>query len=122
MLPWYPESFQYSTRTWPLIARAIYRELLDAQWIEGGLPESPEDLREMVRATPQEWKHWARVAPKFPVCSDGRRRNARLEAHRLKSIERSNKAALSARAAWEESPSGGHRRVRAGSGGADANA
>lgn len=120
MLPWYPESFQYSTRTWPLIARAIYRELLDAQWIDGSLPESSEELRDLARATPHEWKlHWLRVEPKFPVSSDGRRRNARLEAHRRKSVERSAKASESGRAGWVDGPGG--RRVRRG-GGNDASA
>lgn len=47
-MPWYPSSFYASTRSWPLIARAIYRELLDTQWDSGGLPNDPGALRAML--------------------------------------------------------------------------
>jgi len=101
MLPWFPSSFMSSTRGWPLTAKGIYRELLDVQWEQGGLPADAADLRELVGATPQEWRHWPRVESKFPLGADGLRRNARLEAHRAKALERSNKAADSARQKWE---------------------
>jgi uncharacterized protein YdaU (DUF1376 family) len=85
-MKWFPRDFFASTRGWPLIARAVYRELLDAQWDMGGLlPADEEQLREIARATPAEWRTaWKHVVPKFPEV-DGGRRNARLEQHREKS-------------------------------------
>lgn len=55
-MPWYPRDFASATRTWPLVARGAFRELLDAQWDMGGsqaglLPADPEELRELARAT-----------------------------------------------------------------------
>lgn len=88
MMPWFPGDFLASTRGWPLISRAIYRELLDAQWGQGALPPEPSDLRQIVGATPTEWRAgWSRVEPKFPVSADGLRRNYRLEQHRQKAVE-----------------------------------
>jgi uncharacterized protein YdaU (DUF1376 family) len=88
MMPWFPRDFLASTRGWPLIPRAIYRELLDAQWEQGGLPADAKALMVIVGATPAEWRAgWSRVAPKFPVGEDGLRRNARLEEHRSKSLK-----------------------------------
>ena len=90
-LPWYPRDFSSSTRTWPLLARAVYRELLDAQWDIGGsdvgtLPDDEEELRQLVRATPSEWRAaWRFVECKFPRVEGGRR-NPRLEAHRQVAI------------------------------------
>lgn len=86
-MPWYPRDFASSTRGWPLIARAVYRELLDAQWDMGGsqaaiLPDDPEQLREICRATKAEWDTaWKFVAAKFPQVEGGRQ-NSRLEEHR----------------------------------------
>lgn len=36
-MPWYPAWFAQSTFGWPRIAIAVYRELLDKQWLSGGL-------------------------------------------------------------------------------------
>ena len=91
-MPWYPRDFMSSTRGWPLVARAVYRELLDVQWDRGGstsvgtLPEDQEELRGLAGATPAEWKiAWKYVEPKFPLSADGRR-NERLEVHRQAAI------------------------------------
>lgn len=90
-MPWYPRDFASATRTWPLDARGAYRELLDAQWDAGGsqpglLPDDPEQLRELVRATPAQWKvAWKFIEAKFPQV-DGGRRNERLEGHRNAAI------------------------------------
>jgi uncharacterized protein YdaU (DUF1376 family) len=91
-MPWYPRDFASATRTWPLVARGAFRELLDAQWDLGGsqpglLPNDPEELRELARTTPAEWKTaWRFLEPKFPQVEGGRR-NERLEAHRQIAIE-----------------------------------
>ncbi len=93
-LPWYPRDFASSTALWPLVARGVYRELLDLQWnlsslaAPGTLPDDPEALRVAIRATPSEWKAaWPYVEPKFPLCAAGRR-NARLEHHRQEAVQR----------------------------------
>ena len=96
-LPWYPRDFASSTRGWPVTARGVYRELLDAEWDLGSLPESPRELQMLAGATANEWKRsWPLIAPKFPVGDDSRRRNARLEYHRQKALhtaEQQRKAA-----------------------------
>jgi len=88
MLPWYPRDFASATALWPLVARGVYRELIDLQWnlssVEnpGILPEDPDALRMAIRATLTEWKiAWPLVEPKFPPVPGGRQ-NARLEQHR----------------------------------------
>ncbi len=87
-LPWYPRDFSSSTRDWPLLARAVYRELLDASWDIGGLPAELEILRRIVGATPSEWDAaWPLVAAKFEADADGKLRNARLEIHRANAID-----------------------------------
>ena len=86
MLPWFPANFHASTRTWPLIARAIYRELLDAQWDAGGIPSDQEALRRIVGASVDQWcGAWPLIQPKFELGTDGLLRNPRLEQHRIKS-------------------------------------
>jgi uncharacterized protein YdaU (DUF1376 family) len=91
-MPWYPRDFASSTRGWPLSARAIYRELLDAQWDMGGsspgtLPTDEAQLRKIAAATTSEWRAaWPYVEPKFPVVN-GRRRNERLEQHRAAAVK-----------------------------------
>lgn len=87
-MPWYPRDFASATRGWPLTARGLYRELLDAQWDMQRLPEEPSRLRSIAGATPAEWKAaWTWVEPKFPIVSDGYRQNMRLEAHRVKAAK-----------------------------------
>jgi uncharacterized protein YdaU (DUF1376 family) len=87
MMPWFPRDFMAATRGWPLISRAIYRELLDCQWEQGGLPDDAEALRALVGATPTEWRAgWRLVKPKFQRGQDGLLRNPRLEQHRQKAI------------------------------------
>ena len=91
-LPWFPRDFASSTRLWPLVARAVYRELLDLQWDLGGmtpgiLPDDELQLRELVRATPTEWKiAWPLVDPKFQKVEGGRQ-NMRLEEHRKAAVK-----------------------------------
>lgn len=106
LLPWYPSSFLSSTRGWSVTARGIYRELLDCQWDMGGLPSEGAELRQLIGATSTEWKAWPLVEQKFPLCADGLRRNTKLEEHRQRSVERSRKAADSAREKWRKAREG----------------
>lgn len=87
-MPWYPSSFFASVRTWPPIARFVYRELLDISWDAGGLPANPEELRGMVGVTPSEWaRAWRYLESKFKPGPDGLLRNPRLERHRSEALE-----------------------------------
>jgi uncharacterized protein YdaU (DUF1376 family) len=92
-MPWYPRDFASSTRGWPLVARGVYRELLDSQWDLGGvthggiLPEDEDALRMLAGATAPEWRiAWPLVEPKFPLVTGGRQ-NSRLEAHRRAAVD-----------------------------------
>lgn len=90
MMPWFPGDFMRSTRGWSVTAKGVYRELLDAQWDMGDLPLDPEDLRQTIGATSEEWDiGWKKCESKFPV-RRASRRNWRLEAHRLKSEQIAN--------------------------------
>jgi hypothetical protein len=94
MLPWFPRDFASSTALWPLVARGVFRELIDLQWNlssltqPGTLPDDPGALKLAIRATEAEWKiAWPLVEPKFPLVEGGRR-NARLELHRQEAVRR----------------------------------
>ena len=90
-MPWYPSfpaDWLSLTRGWPLSARGVLRELLDAQWDLGTLPEAPAQLRELARATRAEWgKAWPLVEPHVPLV-DGGRQNPQLATLRMESIAR----------------------------------
>lgn len=102
-MPWFPRDFASSTRTWPLIARGAYRELLDLQWDIGHVPPDPRQLRSLIGATPTEWRLiWQHVEGKFPLSNDGLRRNARLEAHRSKAMALAERQRAGARSTNEK--------------------
>lgn len=94
MMPWFPRDFASTTALWPLVARGVYRELLDLQWNmssltqPGVLPDDEEALRGAIRVTASDWKiAWPYVEPKFPLVAGGRQ-NERLEQHRQDSVKR----------------------------------
>lgn len=88
MMPWFTGDFMRSTRGWPLTARAVYRELLDAQWDIGNLPIDPAELAAMIGASAEEWaKGWARCEIKFPIVNASHRQNAKLERVRTTAFE-----------------------------------
>jgi uncharacterized protein YdaU (DUF1376 family) len=124
-LPWYkhcPRDFAAETRGWPLIAKAIYRELLDAAWdMADGVPAAPEDLRRLTGATRPEWAQaWPRCEPKFPVGDGGMRHSHQLEAARRKAVEISEKRSVLGRLGAERAhgnrPPGPHRVLSDGNG------
>jgi uncharacterized protein YdaU (DUF1376 family) len=101
-LAWYPfftGDWLSETRGWPLVARAVYHELLNAQWDLGTLPEDTAQLRTLVGATLREWKvAWPFVVEQFP-CIPGGRQNAQLETHRQQALAlRDRRQAASQRA------------------------
>lgn len=95
VMPWFPwwiTDQLHVMRGWPLIGRAVYRELLDIQWLDGSLPADPEKLRALVGATStQWWAAWCHIEPAFPVTSDGTRRNPQLENLRQQQYQRHQK-------------------------------
>jgi len=100
--PWfdfYPERFIAGTAIMELAERGAYITLLCHQWLAGSLPDDPRILARLVGGE---------VAPavleKFPVCEDGKRRNAKLESVRGDQVERmhknSERAKKAASARW----------------------
>jgi prophage regulatory protein len=84
-MPWYPSAFLGATRGWPCCARLLYRELLEAQWDMGSLPDSEPELRKIAGVDEGCWSRgWVYVKRKFRPGRDGRLRNSRLEQHRAK--------------------------------------
>jgi hypothetical protein len=84
-MPWFPSSFLGSTRGWPCCARLVYRELLEAQWTMGSLPDDLTELARIVNVeAPCFERGWQYAKRKFKPGRDGRLRNARLEQHRAK--------------------------------------
>jgi uncharacterized protein YdaU (DUF1376 family) len=82
MLPWYPRDWRASSSRALMssLARGVYRELLDAAWLEGGsLPADEPSLVALSGCTPAEWrKVGSIVLTRFEICEDGRLRQGRL--------------------------------------------
>lgn len=95
MMPWYPDQFAASTVAWTWLERSLYRCLLDVQWQLGSLPTEPARISLCVGFPEEEFKRaWSTVSKKF-VKVHGKLINKRLEYHRLKALERKDKAASS---------------------------
>jgi uncharacterized protein YdaU (DUF1376 family) len=80
-IPFFGRDFLASTAGWTAEERGHYVTALIVQWEQGSIPDSLERL-EIV--SPGIGRAWEILEPKFPVCQDGRRRNARMEEHRAK--------------------------------------
>lgn len=86
-MKWYPRDFAASTRGWPLIAKAIYRELLDYQWEVGSIPESAQECSRIVQAHAKQWSMWITYFDeKFPTIRPGERQNKRLDEIRQEAL------------------------------------
>jgi hypothetical protein len=105
---WFPGDYLRLTRGWPLAARAVYRELLDAEWDLQILPASPRRLRDTVGATVAEWRvAWPFCEQHFPLDGPGRRNPAleRLRATQVALVEQCRRGAQRAnRARWGHRP------------------
>lgn len=106
-MPLYVSDFLTATLGWSAEERGHYLTLLMAQWANGGLPS---DLKALERISPGVSECWAVVGEKFPVGTDGRIRNRRLEEHRDKSVQlrqaRQERAKRGAKARWEATEGG----------------
>jgi uncharacterized protein YdaU (DUF1376 family) len=91
----YATDWLASTMTMSLEAQGAYIRLLCWQWDKGGLPADVRQLRQFCRNSFPEnvtkWRHdsaywahiWRQLSAKFPVDSDGLRRNHKLEKVRV---------------------------------------
>lgn len=95
-LPLYVRDFLTSTIGWTACERGHYLTLLMLQWDRDGLPA---DLDGLDRLSPGVGDVWAMLQDKFPVESDGQRRNARLEEHRERAVELRRKRSEAGKAA-----------------------
>jgi uncharacterized protein YdaU (DUF1376 family) len=91
MMPWFPQDFAGATSAYTFVERALYRSLLDAQWIVGALPADEARLARVAgMASPEEFElfqaAWPTVSRKFEPVGEGEIVNKRLEEHRLKAI------------------------------------
>jgi uncharacterized protein YdaU (DUF1376 family) len=99
-LPWFHGDFMKSTQGWTLIERAVYILLLGASWEMGPLPTDKRRLAGIVGAQLDEFEEaWAAVRHKFEP-TDAGYVNQRLEIHRAKQADRSEKARQSAESRW----------------------
>lgn len=108
MSSWFPffgRDFLTATSGWTAEERGHYITLLIVQWEQKALTD---DLARLELVSPGITGCWGVVSEKFPLCSDGKRRNIRLEHERSKSHERSERARQSASSRWaKDSVSGG---------------
>lgn len=95
-------------------SRGVYWTLLNHSWINDGLPESIEDIRELLRMAEKDFSRvWVRVSKCFEVV-DGRHRNRRQEVERFEVRSKSEKATDAVRTRYERSTNvGRHAGARA---------
>lgn len=91
----YPERWTHGTRHMSKIERCDYLDLLCHQWTDDGLPNDLELIARLLG-----YKKASQipllVLAKFPIATDGKRRNERLEQERQKQQERFAKKSLGA--------------------------
>lgn len=86
MMPWYPQDFASATSAYTFVERALYRELLDAQWILGKLPTDLKRLARIAKCDQADFDEaWPTVSQKFMEVN-GCFQNKRLEEHRRKAL------------------------------------
>jgi len=113
-IPFWFQRFRWSTSGWPAEAALAYLYLLCEQYSNGSLPADPNQLDEIAPGT---LAHWQRIERKFPVCEDGRRRNARcheMYEQRISTVTRRSAASSKANAQRWSSESDPNR-IRIGS-------
>ncbi len=75
---WYVADHALVLRSWPPIARLAYRELADAQWVDGVVPADPRELRRLVpgitkRQWDAAWPYIERTFTAHPMSAEARR-------------------------------------------------
>lgn len=83
-MPWFPQDFAGATSAWTFVERALYRCLLDAQWVLGSLPNDEKRIARIAGLSESEFAEaWPMVKTKFDLVN-GCFVNERLEDHRAK--------------------------------------
>lgn len=80
--PWFWRDWQadYGVTRLSLAERGLYRELLDASWKVGGLPQNEQTLAELARCRLADFRRaWKAVRRFWPASPDGLLRNPKLE-------------------------------------------
>jgi hypothetical protein len=93
---WYPRDFLASSkvRRMSITARGVYRELLDLQWEDGGVPLTDPEARAIINATIKEWEQFS---PYFSECFPNGK-NSKLAEQRDAAIAARNKQIESGKA------------------------
>ena len=102
MMPWWPADFSASTRHMARLERLAFRELLDYQWINGGLPADVKRLALTLGISETEFREvWPALREHFVTDPNNPKAiiNKRLERERLTSIELRTKASAKAKQA-----------------------
>ena len=101
--PFYFRDFMVSTGEMSDAVVGKYVRYLIHQWEKGSLPADPEDIQ-TIRC---DRIAWASLEPKFPLCSDNRRRNPKMERIRSEREQylqrRSDAGKAGAEARWNDS-------------------
>lgn len=84
----YAADFSMATLGWSSDEVCAHIRLMNAQWINDGLPDDFRELAGIAGLSLKKlMKVWYRLESRYPLCADGRRRNARLESERQKQQE-----------------------------------
>ena len=92
-LLWYPWKWEQWRASFPVLQlslaeRGLYRELLDASWKVGGLPNDPAELAQLARCKTAEFsRYWKAVKRFWKPRADGLLYNDELEQIRAEQVE-----------------------------------
>jgi uncharacterized protein YdaU (DUF1376 family) len=97
----YANDFLGATITWDAIACGMYIRLLCTQWVNGSIPD---DQRRIAKAAGVDLaelqREWHLLEPRFPLDTDGTRKNLRLEEVRQRQSDVSNARKEAANSRW----------------------
>jgi uncharacterized protein YdaU (DUF1376 family) len=98
----YTNDWREGTKGLSWSAKGLYLELLTICWDLDGLYADPAQIRRMLGAgRARDWsKVWPKVAQKFPIAEDGKRRNPKLERIRANHLEKQRLGRLGAETRW----------------------
>ena len=92
-LLWYPWKWEQWRASFPVLQlslaeRGLYRELLDASWKVGGLPNDPAELAQLARCKTSDFSRcWKAVRRFWKSRADGLLYNDELEEIRVEQVE-----------------------------------
>lgn len=96
-----------TVRVMNFAARGIYQALLDMQWENESIPESPDQCRRLIGCDAEEWAAFEPFLDQcFPIGEDGRRRNPRTAHERHETELRWEKQRLAGQASGKSRSKG----------------